>query len=122
MLSGLANCSVPADWNRVWALVLAPSGNDLAPTRYLHRMDHEDPYLEEDVPGFVEDGERFDRPVPNRRVQKIVRTVAALVLASMLAAAGTPISWVSVATAILMVLIWAEIGRTRPKDDDEDII
>lgn len=83
---------------------------------------YEDPYLEEDVPGFVEDGERFDRPVPNRRVQKIVRTIAALVLASMLAAAGTPISWVSVATAILMVLIWVEIGRSRPADDDEDLI
>lgn len=89
---------------------------------YLHAMDFEDPYLEEDVPGFVEDGERFDRPVPNRRLQKIVRTIAALVLASMLAAAGTPISWVSIATAILMVLIWVEIGRNRSDSGDDDVI
>ncbi len=85
-------------------------------------MDYEDPYLEEDLPGYVEGGERFDRPVPNRRVQKIVRTIAALVLASMLAAAGTPISWVSIATAILMILIWAEIGRSTPKNEDDEII
>lgn len=85
-------------------------------------MDHEDPYLEEDLPGYVEDGERFDRPVPNRRVQKIVRTIAALVLASMLAAAGTPISWVSIATAILMILIWVEIGKNRPDRDEDEVI
>lgn len=91
-------------------------------------MDHEEPVsreapeLDESLPGFVADGDRFDRPVPDRRVQKIIRTVAALVLASMLAAAGTPLSWVSVATAILMILIWVEIGRSRPRDDDEDVI
>jgi hypothetical protein len=85
-------------------------------------MDYEDMHLEEDLPGYVEDGDKFDRPVPNRRLQKIVRTIAALVLASMLAAAGTPISWVSVATAILMILIWVEIGKTRPEHDDDEVI
>ncbi len=85
--------------------------------RYLHRMDNDDPSFG-DEPDFVEDGERFDRPVPDRRLQKVVRSVAALVLASMLAAAGTPISWVSIATAILMLLIWLEIGRPKSKDDD----
>jgi hypothetical protein len=89
---------------------------------YLHGMDNEDSDLEQDLPGYVEDGDRFDRPVPNRRLQKIVRTIAALVLASMLAAAGTPISWVSVATAILMILIWVEIGKTRPEHDDDEVI
>lgn len=84
-------------------------------------MEYEDPFLDDDIPGYVEDGDRFDRPIPNRRVQKIVRTIAALVLASMLAAAGTPISWVSVATAILMLLIWIEIGR-RPTDHDDEVI
>ncbi len=89
-------------------------------------MDHDDTspgsYSDQSIPGYVEDGERFDRPVPDRRVQKIVRTIAALVLASMLAAAGTPISWVTVATAILMILIWAEIGRSRPERDEDEVI
>lgn len=93
---------------------------------YLHCMDHDDaspdPYSDQSIPGYVEDGERFDRPVPDRRVQKIVRTIAALVLASMLAAAGTPISWVTVATAILMILIWAEIGKSRPERDEDEVI
>lgn len=82
-------------------------------------MEHEDPYLDDAVPGYVEGGERFDRPVPDRRVQKVIRTIAVLVLASMLAAANTPISWISVATAVLMLLIWTEIWspRTRDKDD-----
>ncbi len=82
-------------------------------------MEYEDPYLDDDIPGYVEDGDRFDRPIPSRRAQKIVRTIAAFVLASMLAAAGTPISWVSIATAVLMFLIWTEIWspRTRDKDD-----
>jgi len=81
-------------------------------------MDADDRYLDQELPGFVEDGERFDQPVPDRRIQKIVRTIAALVLASMLAAAGTPISWVTVATGILMLLIWVEIGRPKHPDDD----
>lgn len=76
-------------------------------------MEYEDPHLDSDIPGYVEDGDQFDRPIPDRRVQKIVRTIAALVLASMLAAAGTPISWVSIATAALMFLIWAEIWSPR---------
>jgi hypothetical protein len=88
-------------------------------------MEHDDifeePYLDDEVPGYVPDGDRFDRPVPSRRVQKIVRSIAALVLASMLAAAGTPISWVSIATAILMLLIWAEIWSPRTNDKDDVI-
>ena len=85
-------------------------------------ISHEAPEFDESLPGYVADGDRVDRPVPDKRVQKVLRTIAALVLASMLAAAGTPLSWVSVATAILMILIWAEIGRTRPKDDDDEVI
>jgi len=84
-------------------------------------MEDEEFHSDADLPGYVEDGDRFDRPTPNKRVRKIFRTVAALVLASMLAAAGTPISWVTVATAILMFLIWVEIGR-RPNRDDHDVI
>ena len=82
-------------------------------------MEFEDPYLDDETPGYVDDGDRFDHPLPDRRVQKIIRTIAALVLASMLAAAGTPISFVSVGTAVLMLLIWAELWspRTRNKDD-----
>lgn len=84
-------------------------------------MEFEDPFADEGVPGFVEDGERFDRPVPSRRVQKIVRTVAALVLASMLAAAGTPLSWVSIATAVLMIVIWTEMWAPWTQDKDDVI-
>jgi hypothetical protein len=86
---------------------------------YLSGMEFDDPYLEDETPGYVEGGDRFDHPLPNRRVQKIVRTIAALLLASMLAAAGTPISFVSVGTAILMFLIWVELWspRTRKNDD-----
>ncbi|KAA3638482.1 MAG: hypothetical protein DWP92_06055 [Armatimonadetes bacterium] len=84
-------------------------------------MEYEDPYLDDDIPGYVEDGDRFDRPVPNRRVQKIIRTIAALVLASMLAAAGTPISWVSIATAALMFLIWTELWSPQNRDKDDVI-
>ncbi|MEZ5174894.1 MAG: hypothetical protein R2823_01645 [Acidimicrobiia bacterium] len=73
---------------------------------------------EEPFPGFVEDGDRFDRPVPSRRVRKVIRSIAALVLASMLAAAGTPISWVSIATAVLMFLIWTELWSPHRHDDD----
>jgi hypothetical protein len=67
-------------------------------------------YLDPHVPGFVEDGERFEIPVRRRMWGKGVRSVAAIILASMLFAAGTPISWVSVVTAILMALIWINIG------------
>jgi hypothetical protein len=66
---------------------------------------------------FVEDGERFDHPVPKRPVRKGLRTVAALVLAAMLFAAGTPLSWVGVLTAILMLMIWLDFGRTNRDDD-----
>lgn len=72
----------------------------------------ESPYLDASHPGFVHDGDAFDRPVPQRRLTKAVRSVAAVVVASMLFAAGTPISWVSVATAIVMLLIWFDIGHT----------
>lgn len=78
---------------------------------------HEDePYLDPTVPGFVEDGERFDTPVRRRIWGKGVRSVAAIVLAGMLFAAGTPISGVSAITAILMGLIWINIG-SRDHDD-----
>jgi|GEM_PF-1872732 len=79
----------------------------------------DEPYTDETVPGYVEDGDRFDQPIPSRRVQKVVRSIAALVLASMLAAAGTPLSWVTITTAVLMILIWTEIWSltTRKKDD-----
>lgn len=82
-------------------------------------MEHEapdDPYLDSENPGFVEDGDRFDRPIPPRRFTKAVRSVAAVVVASMLFAAGTPVSWVSIATAIVMLLIWIDIGRTNHDD------
>jgi len=78
--------------------------------------DHEEPYLDPTVPGFVEDGERFETPVRRRVWSKGVRSVAAILLASMLFAAGTPLSWVSVLTAILMALIWMNIG-SRAHDD-----
>ena len=79
-------------------------------------FDEADPYLDPDNPERVEDGARFDRPVPKRRLTKAVRSVAAVVVASMLFAAGTPISWVSIATAIVMLLIWFDIGRTDHDD------
>jgi cell division protein FtsW (lipid II flippase) len=50
-----------------------------------------------------------------------VRTVAALVLSGMLFAAGTPISWVAVVTAILMFLIWTEIWSSRSTERDDVI-
>ena len=78
--------------------------------------DQEEPYLDPTVPGFVEDGERFETPVRRRVWSKGVRSVAAVVLASMLFAAGTPLSWVSILTAILMALIWMNIG-SRDHDD-----
>lgn len=67
---------------------------------------------------FVEDGERFDHPVPKRPVRRGVRTVAAFVLAAMLFAAGTPLSWVTVLTAGLMLLIWLDLGKRTGNDDD----
>jgi hypothetical protein len=76
----------------------------------------EEPYLDPTVPGFVEDGERFETPVRRRVWGKGMQSVAAVVLASMLFAAGTPLSWVSVVTAILMGLIWLNIG-SRDHDD-----
>ncbi|MEN8239594.1 MAG: hypothetical protein ABFR53_10370 [Actinomycetota bacterium] len=74
------------------------------------------PYLDSNDPDFVQGGEEFDKPVPRRRFTKAVRSVAAVVVASMLFAAGTPISWVSIATAIVMLLIWFDIGRTDHDD------
>ncbi|RLE13933.1 MAG: hypothetical protein DRJ28_06555 [Actinobacteria bacterium] len=80
---------------------------------------HEDePYLDPNVPGFVEDGERFERPVRRRSFTKGVRSVAAVMVAAMLFAAGTPLSWVSVLTAILMLMIWISIGN---QDHDDTI-
>jgi hypothetical protein len=78
--------------------------------------DHDEPYLDPDNPDRVEDGDRYDRPVPQRRATKAVRSVAAVVVASMLFAAGTPVSWLSIATAIVMLLIWLDIGRTDHND------
>ncbi|MCL1602082.1 MAG: hypothetical protein M3112_11215 [Actinomycetia bacterium] len=78
---------------------------------------HEDEsYLDSSVPGFVEDGDRFDIPVRRRMWRRGIRSVAAVVLASMLFAAGTPLSWVTIVTAILMALIWINIG-SRDHDD-----
>ena len=78
---------------------------------------HEDEsYLDSSVPGFVEDGDRFDIPVRRRMWSRGIRSVAAVVLASMLFAAGTPLSWVTIVTAILMALIWINIG-SRDHDD-----
>ena len=82
-------------------------------------MEHpadEDPYLNPNDPDFVQDGDEFDKPVPRRRFTKAVRSVAAVVVASMLFAAGTPVSWVSIATAVVMLLIWLDIGRTNHDD------
>lgn len=78
----------------------------------------DEPYLDPTVPGFVEDGERFETPVKRRVWSKGVRSVAAILLASMLFAAGTPLSWVSVLTAILMGLIWINLGS---RDHDNTI-
>ena len=47
-----------------------------------------------------------------------MRTVAAFVLAAMLFAAGTPLSWVTVLTAGLMLLIWLDLGKRTGNDDD----
>jgi hypothetical protein len=52
-------------------------------------------------------------------VRKGLRTAAAIVLAAMLFAAGTPISWVGIVTAILMLMIWIDLGSRR---DDDDVI
>lgn len=96
--------------------------NHRTPARMLFiqmEPDEEDePYLDPHVPGFVEDGERFEEPVRVRRSTKAVRSVAAVILASMLFAAGTPLSWVTVVTAILMLLIWLNMG---PSDHDDTI-
>jgi hypothetical protein len=81
-------------------------------------MSEWDRFNEDDI---VEDGERFDHPVPDRPVRKGLRTVAVFVLAAMLFAAGTPLSWVTVLTAFLMFLIWVDFG-SRTKDKDEDVI
>ena len=68
---------------------------------------------------YVDDGERFDQPIPRRPVRRGVRTVAALLLAAMLFAAGTPLSWVTVLTSLLMLIIWIDWGsRSRDEDDD----
>jgi hypothetical protein len=79
-------------------------------------LQEDESYLDANVPGFVEDGERFDVPVRRRMWSRGVRSVAAVLLASMLFAAGTPLSWVTVVTAILMALIWINIG-SRDHDD-----
>ncbi len=78
--------------------------------------EQDDPYFDDSAPDFVEDGDRYDRPVPTRRFTKAVRSVAAVVLAAMLFAAGTPLSWVSILTAFLMLMIWIDI-RSRNHDD-----
>jgi hypothetical protein len=77
---------------------------------------HDEPYLDDGNPEFVEDGDQYDKPIPRRKFTKAVRSVAAVVVASMLFAAGTPVSWVSIATAIVMLLIWLDIGRTNHDD------
>jgi len=69
---------------------------------------------------IIDDGDRFDHPVPRRRVRKGMRTAAAIVLAAMLFAAGTPLSWVGVLTAILMFVIWIDLGSRG--DDDDGVI
>ncbi len=84
-------------------------------------MDGYDPYFDDSTPDFVNDGDRFDTPLPRRRFRKTVRTIAALLLSGMLFAAGTPISWVSVVTAILMFLIWTELWSSRSRDRDDVI-
>ena len=79
-------------------------------------MQEDESYLDPNIPGFVEDGDRFETPVRRRIWSRGIRSVAAVVLASMLFAAGTPISWVTVVTAILIALIWINIG-SRDHDD-----
>ncbi len=82
----------------------------------MEQDEHVEPYHDEDAPEFVEDGDRFDRPVPNRRVTKVIRSVAAVLVSAMLFAAGTPISWVTVLTTILMIMIWLDLW-SRNHDD-----
>jgi hypothetical protein len=85
-------------------------------TVMMEPLHEDDSYLDPSVPGFVEDGDRFETPVRRRMWSRGIRSVAAVLLASMLFAAGTPISWVTVVTAILMALIWINIG-SRDHDD-----
>jgi hypothetical protein len=85
-------------------------------TVMMEPLQEDDSYLDPTVPGFVEDGDRFETPVRRRMWSRGIRSVAAVLLASMLFAAGTPISWVTVVTAILMALIWINIG-SRDHDD-----
>ena len=82
----------------------------------MEQPDDEAPYVDPTDPDFVHGGDEFDKPVPRRRFTKAVRSVAAVVVASMLFAAGTPVSWVSIATAVVMLLIWLDIGRTDHDD------
>lgn len=78
--------------------------------------DEDEAYLDETSPGYVEDGERYDRPVPHRAFTKAARSIAAVLVSAMLFAAGTPLSWVTVLTAILMLLIWIDI-QSKNHDD-----
>jgi hypothetical protein len=84
-------------------------------------VENYDPNFDDTTPGFVDDGDRFDTPLPQRRFRKAVRSVAALVLSGMLFAAGTPISGVAVVTAILMFLIWTELWSPRSTERDDVI-
>lgn len=78
---------------------------------------HEDePYLDPNVPGFVEDGDRFETPTRRPMSSRGVRSVAAVILASMLLTVGTPLSWVTALTGILMFLIWLNIGSSDHND------
>lgn len=79
-------------------------------------FEEDDSYLDDGEPGFVDDGDRYDKPVPRRPFRKAVRTVAAVLVSAMLFAAGTPLSWVTVLTAFLMFMIWIDI-RSNNHDD-----
>jgi len=80
--------------------------------------EHDEPYRDESDPNFIEDGDRYDRPIPARRFTKAMRSGAAVIVAAMMFAAGTPLSWVSILTAFLMLMIWIDI---RSSDHDDTI-
>ncbi len=82
----------------------------------MNYWDEDDSYLDDSEPEFVDDGDRYDKPVPRRPFRKAMRTVAAVLVSAMLFAAGTPLSWVTVLTAFLMFMIWIDI-RSNNHDD-----
>ena len=68
----------------------------------------------------VDDGERFDHPVPRRRYRRAIQAIAALLLAVMLFTGG-PAFWIIVLTALCLLSLWFDWG-SRNRDDEDDRI